>query len=138
MSQAPVDFSLVTQHLVMSEHLNPNHHIFGGQLLAWLDVDIYLFTSDAMKYRSMVTVSMTNVYFKAPAFLGDIVRIYGKIKEVRRSSVTAYGKAMAYDPQTESLREIIECEITYVAVDENGKPRRAFQNITEKQASSSA
>lgn len=121
-------FDLVTQHLVMSEHLNPNHHIFGGQLLAWLDVDIYLYTSDRMKYKSMVTVSMNNVYFRNPAVLGDIVRIYGQISEIRRSSVTAYGKAVAYDPEGGAIREIIECEITYVAVDKNGKPTRAFKD----------
>lgn len=120
------EFSLVTQHMVMSEHLNPNHHIFGGQLLAWLDTDVYLHCTNRLRYKSMVTVSMNNVYFKAPGYLGDIIQIYARIKEVRRSSVTAEGKAVAYDPERQTSREIIACEVTYVAVGPNGRPVRIF------------
>lgn len=121
------EFSLVTQHMVMSEHLNPNHHIFGGQLLAWLDTDVYLHCTNRLRYKSMVTVSMNNVYFKAPGYLGDIIQIYARIKEVRRSSVTAEGKAVAYDPEKQTSREIIACEVTYVAVGQNGRPVRLFE-----------
>jgi len=120
------DFSLVTQHMVMSEHLNPNHHIFGGQLLAWLDTDVYLHCTNKLRYKSMVTVSMNNVYFKAPGYLGDIIQIFARIKDVRRSSVTAEGKAVAYDPEKQTSREIITCEVTYVAVGPNGRPVRIF------------
>ncbi len=120
------NFALVSQHLVMAEHLNPNHHIFGGQLLAWLDVDVYLFCSNQLRRRKMVTVSMNNVYFKAPAYLGDIIQIYARLKDTRRSSVTAAGKAVAYDPEKQTYREIIECEVTYVAVDNHNRPVRLF------------
>jgi len=123
------DFSLVTQHMVMSEHLNPNHHIFGGQLLAWLDTDVYLHCTNRLRYKSMVTVSMNNVYFKAPGYLGDIIQIYARIKDVRRSSVTAEGKAVAYDPEKQTSREIIACEVTYVAVGANGRPVRIFERV---------
>lgn len=121
------EFSLVTQHMVMSEHLNPNHHIFGGQLLAWLDTDVYLHCTNRLRYKAMVTVSMNNVYFKAPGYLGDIIQIYARIKEIRRSSVTAQGKAVAYDPEKQTSREIIACEVTYVAVGANGRPVRIFE-----------
>lgn len=127
--QVPGDkeFALVSQHMVMSEHLNPNHHIFGGRLLAWLDADVYIHCTNRLRYKSMVTVSMNNVYFKAPGYLGDIIQIYARIKEVRRSSVTAEGMAVAYDPEKQTSREIITCEITYVAVDPSGKPVRIFE-----------
>lgn len=113
--------------MVMSEHLNPNHHIFGGQLLAWLDTDVYLYCSNKLRYKSMVTVSMNNVYFKAPGYLGDIIQIYARLKHIGRSSATAEGKAIAYDPEKQTSREIIACEVTYVAVGPNGKPVRIFE-----------
>lgn len=119
-------FSLVTQHLIMTEHLNPNHVIFGGQLLAWLDVDVYLFMAQEVSFKQLVTVSMTNVSFKAPGYLGEHIQIHARLKEKRKSSVTAVGKAIAYDPQSANIREIISCEITYVAVDDSGKPKRVF------------
>ena len=108
----------------MPQHLNPNHHIFGGQLLAWLDKDIYIFICNSLEYRMFVTVTMHNVYFKKPAYPGEILETYGKLKQVKRTSATAYGKAVAFDPEMRTSREIIECELTYVAIDQNGRPVR--------------
>lgn len=121
------DFSLVTRHLIMPNELNPNHCIFGGQLIAWLDKDLYIYLSSEMKYRNMVTVGMNNVHFKKPAFLGEIIEIYAAVKQIRKTSVTAYGKAIATDPSSETSRLIIQCEITYVAIDDKGKPYAAFK-----------
>ncbi len=120
-------YALVSQHIVMTEHLNANHHIFGGQLLAWLDKDLYVFISTKMRYKRLVTLGMNNVRFRKPAHLGEIIQIYGQIKQVKRSSVTANGKAVAFDPESLATREIIECEITFVALDEKGRPSRIFE-----------
>ncbi|MDH5719932.1 MAG: acyl-CoA thioesterase [Spirochaetia bacterium] len=122
------DFLLISRHLVMPQHLNPNNHIFGGQLLAWLDKDIYIFICNKLKYRMFVTVSMHNVNFKKPAYPGEILETYGQLKLVKRTSASAYGKAVAFDPETGNSREIIACELTYVAINEKGKPVR-IENI---------
>lgn len=120
------EYTLISQHIVMTEHLNANHNIFGGQLLAWLDKDLYVFMSTYARYKSLVTLSMTDVRFRNPANLGDIIQIYGKIKEKGRSSITSHGCAVAFDPETGEKKDIIQCEITFVALDERGKPTRIF------------
>ena len=129
------DYELVSQHLVMTEHLNPNHFIFGGQLTAWLDKDLYIYACRALKYKSFVTLSMDNIRFRNPASLGDILQIYARIQQIRRSSVCVQGKIFAFDPVTDHYREIIECEITYVALGENGRPIRIVSNYKESQSS---
>ncbi len=118
------DYKLITQHLVMNEHLNPNHHIFGGQLTVWLDKDLYVFACGELRYKKFATLSMDNIRFRNPANLGDILQIYGRIKQVRRSSVCVFGKILAYEPVHDTYREIIACEITYVALNDQGKPAR--------------
>ncbi len=118
------EYSLVSQHLVMNEHLNPNHHIFGGQLTAWLDKDLYIYATGKLKYKSFATLSMDNIRFKNPAKLGDILQIYARIKHLGRTNVCVFGKVVAFDPATEAMHEIIACEITYVALNEKGRPTR--------------
>lgn len=122
-------YTLVTRHLIMPNELNPNFSIFGGQLMAWLDKDLYVFASGELKYKNMVTISMNKVYFKNPAYLGEVIEIYGALSKIRRSSVTTKGRAIAVDPETEERRTIIECEITYVAVNKDGKPQGVFKNL---------
>ena len=124
-------YSLISQHLIMTEHLNPNNNIFGGQLLAWLDKDLYIYICNEVSYKALVTLSFEHVRFKKPAKLGEILRIYGKIKLKKRSSITAFGKAVAYDPESKEMREIIECEVTFVALDSQGKPTRIFEQLRE-------
>ena len=115
------NMDLITQHIVMPENLNANYHIFGGHLLAWLDKDLYIFTATKLGFSFLVTGSMNNVRFRNPAYLGEIIRFYGKIKEIRRSSVITTGLAIAFNPETEGTREIIECDITFVSVTAQGK-----------------
>ena len=122
---------MVTRRLIMPEDLNPNHSIFGGKLLAWMDVDLYLFASAKVKITNMVTAAMDKVNFKNPAYLGEIIEITAAISRIRRSSVTIHGKAQAHDPKTSDRRLIIECEITYVAVDDEGHPVPALKNFKQ-------
>lgn len=120
-------YQLVSNHLVMNEHLNPNHNIFGGQLLAWLDMDVYMHAANRVKYTKMATHNMNHIYFKNPALLGDFIQIYAKIKEIKKSSIITSGIAISNDPATGEKKVIIECEITYVVLDENGRPTRSFK-----------
>ncbi len=118
------DMDLITQHIVMPENLNANYHMFGGHLLAWLDKDLYIFTATRLGCSFLVTGAMNNIRFKNPAYLGEIIRFYGKVKEIRKSSVITTGLAIAFNPETEGTREIIECDITFVSVTTQGKVTR--------------
>lgn len=119
-------YQLVTQHIVMSEHLNPNNTLFGGQLLAWLDSDLAIFACTHAKYKKLVTASMDNVKFKAPGHLGDIVKIYAAVHDIKPHSLTIKGKAVAHNVDTGEERLIIECDIKMVAVDDRGRLIRKF------------
>ncbi len=120
------EFELTNQHLVMPGDLNPNHTIFGGVLLAWLDVDAYLYSVSITGYTSMVTVGMDKVKFRSPARAGEIVRIYCRVKKTGRSTITVEARATVSSPKEDKSRIVIDCEITYVAIDESGKPKSIF------------
>lgn len=112
----------------MTEHLNPNHRIFGGQLTAWLDKDLYMHVAKVLRYKKFATLTMDDIHFRSPANLGEFLQIYGKITHVGRSSATVHGVVVAFDPEVEEYREIINCEITYVALNDQGKPARILQD----------
>jgi len=126
--------TVVTRHLIMPNDLNPNHTVFGGTLLAWMDKDLYIFAAEKVQCKFMVTFSIQNVYFKNPAHAGEIIEIHASLSGIRRSSVTVKGKAIAIETsKTRPDRTIIECEITYVAIDtKTGKPLPVFKNIKAK------
>lgn len=109
-------FEIVTRHMVMERHLNPGGNLFGGAVLGWLDEAAALFVMEKTGCGTLVTVSMEDVTFKAPAVRGDHIVIYTRIDHTGRSSVRVEARAYAYDPMTREQREIIDCVITYVCM----------------------
>ncbi|MDZ4727853.1 MAG: hotdog domain-containing protein [Leptospira sp.] len=124
------DMELVTQHLVQPDDLNYHNNLFGGKMLSWIDEGMAMFVMTKIQYTNIVTISMDNVVFRSPARAGDIIQIYGKIVKYGKSSVTSITLAVTNNPQTRKISEVIESEITYVCLGENGKPYPHFRKFT--------
>lgn len=116
------DYEIVTRHIVMERHLNAFNNLFGGVILAWLDEASALYVMEAIGYSNFVTVSLEEVNFKAPAHRGDAVVIYSRVKRVGKSSITVQTQAWVHEPTSLEKREIIQCSVTFVCLDEKGKP----------------
>ncbi len=119
-------YEFINQHIVMGRHLNAYKHLFGGAMLSWLDEAGAMFVVEKIQYENIVTVAMNNVVFQNPAKLGSRIKFYGKVNKTGSSSVTVLLKAIRKDIDKAKILPIIECEITYVCIDEEGKPYKLF------------
>lgn len=117
---------LSTQHIVMSRDLNQHGFLFGGQMLAWIDEGCAMYVMEKIRYSNIVTVSMDNVIFRSPGLLGDIIQIFSKIEKIGKSSITIRTTSIAKNQKTKEVREIIDCRVTYVCLDESGKAFHYF------------
>ncbi|EMO15821.1 thioesterase family protein [Leptospira santarosai str. CBC1416] len=124
---------LATQHIVMSRDLNQHGFLFGGQMLAWIDEGCAMYVMEKIRYSNIVTVSMADVVFKSPGLLGDIIQIFSKIDKVGNSSITIRNTSIGKSQSRKELKEIIDCKITYVCLDENGRPFSYFKDHFEFQ-----
>ncbi|PJZ69437.1 acyl-CoA thioesterase [Leptospira perolatii] len=127
MEESPLEkklegMELSTQHIVMSRDLNQHGFLFGGQMLAWIDEGCAMYVMEKIHYSNIVTVSMDDVVFKSPGLLGEIIQIYSKIEKVGKSSITIRNSSVTKSQKTKHVREIIDCRITYVCLDDQGKP----------------
>ncbi|MCC5814656.1 MAG: acyl-CoA thioesterase [Leptospira sp.] len=118
---------LVTQHLVQPGYLNYHGNLFGGAMLSWLDEGVAMYAMGRIQYTNIVTASMKDVKFKSPGKLGDIIQIYAQIERIGKASVDVKAIAVSNNPQNRKISEIIDCLITYVCLDENGKPFSYFK-----------
>ena len=117
---------LVTQHYIISRDLNAHGHLFGGTVLAWLDEAGAVYIIGKTGYSNIVTVSMHDVSFRSPGKLGHIVKIYTEIIKKGKSSITVRVDAVNETPGCEK-QVIIDCTITYVFLDNSGKPYPYFE-----------
>ena len=80
---------LITTHPIKKSDLGLHNNLFGGKLLAWIDAAGAAFTTEYVDSPRLVTVMIDKCIFKKPAKEGQLLKIYGQIKEVGTTSVTA-------------------------------------------------
>ncbi len=96
-------------------------------MLSWLDEGVAMYVMGKIRYTNIVTASMRDVKFKSPGKLGDIIQIFAKIDSIGKASVNIQAIAISNNPQMQKISEIIDCMITYVCLDEKGKPFPYFR-----------
>lgn len=119
---------LATQHLVQPGYLNYHGNLFGGAMLSWLDEGVAMYAMGKIEYTNIVTASIKDVKFKSPGKLGDIIQIYAKIDKIGKASVDIKAIAISNNPEKKKQSEIIDCLITYVCLDDKGRPFAYFKS----------
>ena len=108
--------------IAMPADANPSGDIFGGWLMSQMD----LAGANAASRRSRgrcVTVAVDGMVFHEPVFIGDEVSLYCKVIRVGRTSMTIRVEAWRRSRTSDIRNKVTEALFTYVAVDENRKPR---------------
>lgn len=108
-----------TRKAVYPQHLNPNGTLFGGQALAWIDEEVAIFAACQMNTSRSVTAKMSEINFRAPARLGDILTIGCDLVKVGTTSIT-----VECEIRNKSSGETIVHvdEVVFVRVDAHGRP----------------
>jgi len=72
----------------------------------------------------VATVAVNSFLFKQPLLMGDLVSFYADIVKVGNTSITVNVEVYAQRAPAEPVCiKVTEATLTYVAVDENRKPR---------------
>jgi len=101
---------------------NPHGTIFGGVILSYID-QAGAIEAHRHGARRVVTVAMEKVVFHAPVYVGDLVSFYGALVRTGNTSITVKVEVEAmHAGEPATLRRVTEAEITYVNVDDGGRP----------------
>ena len=119
----PLDKELVMKVIPMPADSNANGDIFGGWVMAQVDLAGAVIPARYTRGR-MATVAVKEFIFKQPVRVGDILSFFSSLVRVGRTSVTVDVEVYAERFQTQGQYvKVTEASLTYVAIDENGKPR---------------
>jgi acyl-CoA thioesterase YciA len=108
--------------IAMPADTNPNGDVFGGWLLAQMD----LAGGNVAVRRAggrVATVAITGMSFHLPVFVGDEVSCYGAVERVGRTSLAIRVETWVRRSRTGEREKVTEGLFTYVAIDENRRPR---------------
>lgn len=121
--QLPTDMELVLKVVPMPADCNVNGDIFGGWVMAQVDVAGSILPNRYARGR-MATVAVNEFIFKQPVRVGDLLSFYSKVIRIGTTSVTVLVDVFA-ESFTEQGRyvKVTEARLTYVAIDHEGRPR---------------
>ena len=123
MTALPVGKEPTLRLVPMPADANQNGDIFGGWIMAQVDIAGSIPAMRAAKGR-VATVAVNSFVFKQPVFVGDLVSLYAEVVRVGRTSITVNVEVYAqHRPEREEVVKVTEATLTYVAVDENRRPR---------------
>jgi acyl-CoA thioesterase YciA len=119
----PLDKELVLKVIPMPGDCNANGDIFGGWVMAQVDLAGSVIPARHTQGR-MATVAVNEFIFKQPVRVGDILSFFSEVTRLGRTSVTV--KVEVYAERFRSQGKYIkvtEALVTYVAIDDQGRPR---------------
>lgn len=109
----------------MSGDINPRGDIFGGWLMAQIDIAGAIMACEKAK-GPVATVSIKELLFQSPLFFGDIVSFYATIIKTGTTSVTVdiqvYAQRKIEDFSTLILK-VSTTTLVYAAVSTPGQSR---------------
>ena len=114
------DFVLISTHPIKKSDLGFHGNLFGGKLLAWLDAAGAAYAMEVCDSPRMVTVKIDECVFKKPAKEGQLLKIYGKVLDIGKSSLTLELEARSHNVYSGTQSVILSTNIKFVRIDENG------------------
>ena len=113
---------LQTRTLAMPADANPSGDIFGGWVLAQMDIAGGIAAAQIAKGR-VATVAVTAMTFHLPVLVGDVLCVYASEPRIGRTSITLNLEAWALRRQSGQRVKVTQGEFVFVALDEDGRPR---------------
>ena len=119
----PHDKQPALRVMPMLSDANQVGDIFGGWIMSQVDIAGSIPAIRRARGR-VATVAVNSFSFKQPVFVGDLVSLYADIVRIGRTSITVDVEVFAQrNPLDIECVKVTEATLTYVAVDENRKPR---------------
>jgi len=121
--QLPRDREPVLRVMPLPADVNANGDIFGGWIMAQVDLAGAVLPSRVAKGR-IATVAVNQFIFKQPVSLGDLLSFYARITRIGHTSISVHVEVYAErNPADLQVVKVTEADLTYVAIDAKGQPR---------------
>ncbi|MDF1828368.1 MAG: acyl-CoA thioesterase [Legionellaceae bacterium] len=114
---------LAIQTLAMPSDTNPNGDIFGGWVVSQMDLAAGILAKKHSEGRA-VTVAIDSMSFLLPVHVGDVVSCYVRLEHEGKTSMTIKVEVWTNVVETGLQSQVTEGTFTFVAINEQGKPRQ--------------
>lgn len=106
---------------VLPTHANAMGNVFGGQILAWMDICAAM-CAQRHCGAIAVTAGIDDLAFEHPVKIGQIVRLEGRVTAAFKTSVEIQVQVFGEDGSTGATWSCVNAYMTFVAIGPVGGP----------------
>ncbi|MEJ5218385.1 acyl-CoA thioester hydrolase YciA [Cognatishimia sp. D5M38] len=117
---------LTLRTLAMPSDVNVNGDIFGGWVLSQMDIAAGIVSRETSQGRA-ATIAVDAMKFIRPVKVGDVLCVYASLARVGRTSMAIEVEAWVRRGTIGTREKVTEAVFTFVAIDEEGRPRAVPQ-----------
>jgi acyl-CoA thioesterase YciA len=108
--------------VAMPADTNANGDIFGGWVLSQMDMAGGVAAVERARGR-VVTIKVDTMIFIRPVRIGDVLSVYTEVESIGRTSMKVHIEAWVRRFITHLQEKVTDATFTFVAIDDNGRPR---------------
>lgn len=123
---------LISTHPIKKSDLGFHANLFGGKLLAWLDAAGAALAMEVADTPRMVTIKIDECLFKRPAKEGQLLKIYGEVISIGKTSLTLKLEARSHSVYDGHQTLILSTNMVFVRIDEQGDSIPISQKVKNK------
>ena len=120
-AKRPSESEMTTARLMMPTDANVLGNVFGGAIMRYMD-EIAAIVAWRHAGRNVVTASIDRMNFWAPVYVGNVLVLKAEVNYVGTTSMEIGVRIEAQDPTSRKGAHTGSCYLTYVALDEKGRP----------------
>jgi len=106
---------------VLPQHANALGSVFGGQIMAWLDLCAAICAQRHSGHMA-VTAFVDDIKFELPVRVGEVVRLDAHVTATFRTSMEIEVVVEGEDAMTARRWPCVHARLTFVAIDDARKP----------------
>lgn len=113
--------TIIISHVALPQDANPRGNVHGGVIMKHVDTAASVVASRHSR-SSVVTASIDRLDFYSPGFIGNLLTFKASLNWVGKTSMEIGVRVETEDLMTGRIRHTASAYLTFVALDENGRP----------------
>lgn len=116
----------------MTKDLGVHDNLFGGTMMGWLDEAAACYACLECNTPNMVTLKVSEIVFKHPIKVGDIVNITCDTINIGRTSITVGVEIKRHRAKESSGLIVATAELIFVRIDGDGESKAIDSEIKRR------
>jgi acyl-CoA thioesterase YciA len=125
---------LISTYICKQGDIGVHNNMFGGIILSIIDDAAASYASQICDTQRVVTLKIDELVFAKPVKSGNIIKIYGSVKEFGTTSVTLYIEVRKHNVYTGIQTVVTHTNIKFVRIDDEGNSLAISERVKSRYA----